>query len=349
VNANKFAQRNPAPAVRIGLLGAGNYVRSTLLPGIRKVAEADKVAVCAASGASAVHVARKYGFAFATTDATEVIHHSNINTVIVATRHHLHAAQVIAALDAGKHVFCEKPLCLDDGELQEIIDAYHNAGPQFQPILMVGFNRRFAPLAVKLKEFVSPIHEPLVMNYRVNAGAIPGSHWTQDPVQGGGRIIGEVCHFVDVMTFLCNSQPIQVFATPTSGVGENLPDNACLQITFRNGSVGVITYVSTGDKAFSKERLEVFAGGKVAVLDDFRFLELCSRGRSRKVRSLLRADKGHRAEWQAMVQAVLNGKSSPIPFAEIVSTTKTTFRMMDSLKSGQPEIVESISYSGEMA
>jgi predicted dehydrogenase len=179
------------------------------------------------------------------------------------------------------------------------------------------------------------------MNYRVNAGRIAESHWIQDPAQGGGRIIGEVCHFVDLMTFLCASQPIQVFAMATPTVDQHFPDNACLQITFRDGRVGVITYASGGDKAFSKERLEVFAGGKVAILNDLRQLELYSLGRSRKVRSFLRADKGHRAEWRAMIQAVLDGGPAPIPFGEIVSTTEAaTFRMMDSLRSGQPENIE---------
>lgn len=345
--AAKSAPRDSAPAVRVGLLGAGNYVKSTLLPAIRNVAGTDMVAICAASGASAMHVARDYGFEFATTNASEIIYHSQINTVVVATRHHLHAAQTVAALDAGKHVFCEKPLCLTEDELQEIVAAYHDASRQFQPIFMVGFNRRFAPLAVELRKFLSSIQEPLVMNYRVNAGAVARSHWTQDPAQGGGRIIGEACHFVDLMTFLCGSEPVNAFAAATPNTTQHPSDNACLQIRFGNGSVGVITYVSSGDKTFSKERLEVFAGGAVAVLDDFRSLELCSRGRRRKVKSFLQADKGHRAEWRAMVRAVLEGGPSPIPFAEIISTTKATFRMMDSLASGYPQIVEPCVHSVE--
>ena len=334
-------RRNTATAVRVGLLGAGNYVKSTMLPSIRSVQRSDLVAVCAASGSSAVHVASKYGFQFATTDPSEIIHHSQINTVVIATRHHLHAAQVVAALDAGKHVFCEKPLCLNEGELQEIIDAYHRASQQSQPILMVGFNRRFAPLATKLKDFFNPIQEPLVMNYRVNAEAVADSHWIHDPAQGGGRIIGEVCHFVDLMTFLCGSEPDHVVAMATPKIGKQPSENTCLQITFRNGSVGAITYTSRGDRAFSKERLEVLGGGRVAVLDDFRSLELFSNGRRCKERSFLRSDKGHRSAWQAMVRAVLLGEASPIALQEIVSTSKATFRMMDSVRSGRVETMKS--------
>ena len=334
-------QHSPVPTVRVGPLGAGNYVRSTFLPAMKTAPGSQLVAVCAASGASAFHVAKKHGFESATTSASEVIHHSQINTVVIATRHHLHATQTVAALKAGKHVFCEKPLCINEDELHDVINAYQDARKNFGTILMVGFNRRFAPLAVKLKEFL-PTQQPLVMNYRVNAGSIPTTHWIQDPDQGVGRVIGEVCHFVDLMTFLSGSQPARVFAACTPNSGRTLADNASLQVTFHNGSIGVISYISNGDKVFSKERLEIFAGGKVAVLDDFWSLELSSEGRRRKVRSLFRADKGHRAEWRAMCDAILSGRESPIPFSEIVATTRATFRMMDSLRSGEPETVESI-------
>ena len=329
----------PEAAVRVGLLGAGNFVKSTLLPAMKSVAETEMVAVCAASGTSAAKAACTGGFSVATTDPNRIFADSQINTVIIATRHHLHAAQIVAALDADKHVFCEKPLCLNDDELLETTAAYRSANERSGRILMVGFNRRFAPLVLKLKEFLKDVREPLVMNYRVNAGMIPASHWMQDPLQGGGRIVGECCHFIDLMAFLCSSQPEQVFCTATPDMGRYHSDNLILQLTFANGSTGTIAYVASGDRAAGKERLEVFGQGKTSVLDDFRSLELTSGGRTRKINSRLRADKGHRGQWRAMVDAVRCGTPSPIPFSELISTTLATFRAMDSLQSGKPELL----------
>jgi predicted dehydrogenase len=314
-------------------------VKSTLLPVMKGAAGTEMIAVCAASGVSAVHTARRAEFHLATTDPELVITNPDVNTVVVATRHHLHASQVIAALQAGKHVFSEKPLCLNDEELSQIVQAYTQANRKSSQLVMTGFNRRFAPLVVELKKFLSDVRESLVMNYRVNAGFLPRSHWIQDPEQGGGRIIGEACHFIDLMTFLCGSDPVQVFATATPDSGRYRADNAILQLTFANGSAGVITYVANGNSSFPKERLEVFAQGRVAVLDNFRRLELISSRGKKKVKTAFSADKGHRSEWQALIDAVLNGGSSPIPFPQIVSTTLATFRLRDSIQSGKPETV----------
>ncbi|HJW98574.1 MAG TPA: Gfo/Idh/MocA family oxidoreductase, partial [Terriglobales bacterium] len=340
VNSTGSRRSKAENTVCVGLLGAGNYVKSTLLPAMKTVAGTEMVGICAASGLSAAQSATRGGFSFATTDAQDIIANSKVNTIVIATRHHLHAQQVIAALGAGKHIFCEKPLCLHEGELQEIIFAYEAASEISRPVFMVGFNRRFAPLTVELKQFVAEVREPLLMSYRVNAGSLASSHWANDPAQGGGRIVGEVCHFVDLMTFLCGSQAVQVFATATPNAYGCSPDNANLHITFANGSTGVITYATNGHKLFPKERLEVFAQGRVAVLDDFCELELVSGANRRKRRSLFRVDKGHNAEWRAMVQSVLNGGPAPIPCSEIVATTRATIRMLDSLRSGRPEPVQ---------
>lgn len=328
-----------APIVKIGLLGAGNFARRTLLPILGKSIQTEMVAVCARTGVSAARAARKGHFRIASTDENHLISLDEVNAVVIATRHHLHASQVIASLRAGKHVFCEKPLCLHDDELGSILQAredFDNA----HAVLMVGFNRRFAPLAIELKEFLGDVREPLLMNYRVNAGYLPSSHWTQDPEQGGGRIIGEVCHFIDLMTFLCGSKPIEVFANATVDSGEYTSDNAILQLKFGNGSTGVITYAAAGDRLLGKERLEVFAQGKSAVLDDFRSLELIENGQRRVRKSWWRADKGHAAEWKAFERAVLSGGPEPIPIEEIVTTTLATFRLMDSLRGGKPEVVQ---------
>src|ERR1700731_3502400 len=286
----------------VGLLGAGNFATSTLLPAIKRVGGATLVGVCAANGSHSHHVAKKFGFHYSATDEDKLIGDEAINTVVVATRHHLHARQVLAALKSGKHVFCEKPLCLNEDELRDIVRAYEDSSGK--PLLMVGFNRRFAPLALRLKSFLRGIHEPLALHYRVNAGFIPADHWLNDPEQGGGRVIGEVCHFVDFLTFLVGAAPIEVEAHSLANPGKYSNDNVISSLRFADGSQGTISYLANGDKSYSKERVEVFGGGAVAVLEDFRRLELVGGGRKQVFRSLLRQDKGHRAEWETFVAAV---------------------------------------------
>src|SRR6266481_3170546 len=325
-----------AKSVAIGLLGAGNFATSTLLPAIKRVGGATLVGVCAANGSHSYHVAKKFGFHYSATDEHSLIGDAGINTVVVATRHHLHAGQVWAALKSGKHVFCEKPLCLHEDELREIVRVYEDQQSIGKPLLMVGFNRRFAPLALRLKSFLRGIHEPLALHYRVNAGFIPADHWLNDPEQGGGRVIGEVCHFVDFLSFLVGASPIEVQVNSLANPGKYSNDNVVSTLRFADGSQGTISYLSNGDKSYSKERVEVFGGGAVAALEDFRRLDLVSRGRKQVFRSYLRQDKGHGAEWRAFVEAIRAGGASPIPFAEIVNTMATTFALEESRASGQP-------------
>jgi predicted dehydrogenase/threonine dehydrogenase-like Zn-dependent dehydrogenase len=320
-------------SVAVGLLGAGGFATSTLLPAIKRVGESKLVGVCAANGSHSHHTAKKFGFQYAATNEENLLADAEINTVVVATRHHLHARQVIAILKSGKHVFCEKPLCLNDDELSEILNAYAEAPAK--PLLMVGFNRRFAPLALRLKSFVNSIHEPLAMHYRVNAGFIPADHWLNDPEQGGGRVIGEVCHFVDFLTFLAGAPPVEVQAHALDNPGKYSNDNVVCTVRFANGSQGTISYLANGDKSYSKERVEVFGGGAVAVLEDFRRLELVNQGRKQVFRSMWRQDKGHVGEWNAFVTAIRSGSDSPIPLAEIVNSMRATFALEDSRSSGQ--------------
>jgi predicted dehydrogenase len=240
---------------------------------------------------------------------------------------------VVRALEFGKHVFCEKPLCLNEAELSEIESAHSAHGGK----LMVGFNRRFAPMARQMKTFLSGSSGPLVMHYRVNAGLLPKDHWINDPEQGGGRILGEVCHFVDFLSFLCGATPVSVDATSIPRGAED--QDAIIQLAFSDGSRGTIHYVCSGDRAFGKERVEVFGGGAVAVLDDFRHLELVRHGRRQVHRSWLRQDKGHRAEWQEFAESIRSGGPAPITFEEICATTLTTIRIAESLRSGQQEHV----------
>ncbi len=207
------------------------------------------------------------------------------------------------------------------------------------PLLTAGFNRRFAPLARRMAAFFAGRKEPLAALYRVNAGYIPPDHWLHDPVQGGGRIIGEACHFVDFLAFLVGAPPVRVSAQGLPDGGRYRRDNVLLTFTFADGSLGTVAYLANGDKAFPKERVEAFAGGRAAALDDFRSLEMAADGRRRVLRSRLRQDKGHRAEWQAFAAAIRSGGDPPIPYAHLWGVHQAVYAAVEALRSGQPQAV----------
>ncbi len=322
--------------LRVGILGAGNFAAGTLIPAIKALDGISLEGLCASNGVRAKSVAAKYGFGFCTSDEEEILSNPGINTVVIATRHHLHAAQVIRALEAGKNVFCEKPLCLTERELEQIQSARTRRGENVQ--LMVGFNRRFAPMSRRMKSFLDRVRGPFVMNYRVNAGTLPKDHWINDPEQGGGRILGEVCHFVDFLSFVCGAEPVAVQAKAISRNSED--KDAIINMEFHDGSMGTIHYLCSGDRVIGKERVELFGGGAVAVLDDFRRLELARNGHKHVHRSWLRQDKGHRDELREFAQAIRSGGPSPISFEEICATTLATIRVAESLRSGQQEKVQ---------
>jgi len=322
------------PTCNLGVLGAGNFASAVLLPVLKKIPGVGLVGVASASGVSAAHAARRFSFRFAVSDESQIIHDPAINTVAILTRHGLHARQVVEALSAGKHVFCEKPLAITPEQLSEIRDQIALRTPH-SALLMVGFNRRFAPLAQKMQAFLSDRQEPLVAHYRINAGYLPPTHWTQDPVQGGGRIIGEGCHFVDFLTFLVGAPPVTVEARALPDAGRYVEDNVVLSLTFPDNSLGTVSYLANGDKSFPKERVEVFAGGRVTVLDDFRTLEMVHAGQRQTIRSRLRQDKGHAGEWQAFVGAIHSGGPPPIPYEHLFSVTAATFAAVQSLRCGE--------------
>jgi predicted dehydrogenase len=220
---------------------------------------------------------------------------------------------------------------LSEEELAEVIRAQASAGKA----VMVGFNRRFASMAVRLKAFFAAVREPLMMQYRVNAGFLDAEHWTQDPEVGGGRILGEVCHFVDFLTFIAGASPVRVRTNALANSGLYSDDNLTIHLEFANGSQGTITYVANGDKAFAKERVEVFGGGGVGVLEDFRELELSRGGRKQSERSRFGQDKGHRAEWEAFLKTLRSGGPPPIPFEEIVAVSLATLRALASRRLGE--------------
>ncbi|MGH9515483.1 MAG: bi-domain-containing oxidoreductase [Terriglobales bacterium] len=313
--------------VRVGLLGAGNFAREVLIPAMRQ-SNTELAGVCAGNGVSAQSAAKKFGFAFCATDEEQIYSDDSINAVVIATRHNLHAAQVIRALECGKHVFCEKPLCLTEEELEAIQSAYASAA---NCRLMVGFNRRFAPMIQQARTFLAQADGSFTMHYRVNAGPLPPEHWVTDPEQGGGRILSEMCHFVDLLSFICVSSPISVQAKGAPSPGGQ---DVTATIEFADGSIGSIAYVCSGDRSFSKERIEVFRGGAVAALEDFRRLDLIRHGKKKTFHSRLRQDKGHKSEWRAFSDCIASGVQAPIAFEEIVTSTLTTIRIAGSLRSG---------------
>lgn len=324
-------QTIPTEQIRLGVLGAGNFAASVILPAIKKTPEIALVGISSGSGLTARYAAQKFGFQYTASSSKQVIEDPTVNTVAILTRHHLHASQVVAALNAGKHVFCEKPLALNQAELDEIAAIISQPG---SPLLMVGFNRRFAPLAVKMKAFMDQRQEPMYAHYRVNAGYIPLTHWVQDPAEGG-RIIGEGCHFIDFLTFLVGAPPVAVTAQALPDSGRYAGDNASLSFEFPDGSLGVVAYLANGDKAFPKERVEAFAGGRVAVLEDFRSLELVHNGQRPLFPLRSPQDKGHQSEWIAFAQAIRKGGPEPIPYLHLLSVTQASFAAVQALRSGE--------------
>jgi predicted dehydrogenase len=329
------AKSSEEKSVKVGMLGAGSFSVSTLLPAMRRAVGTEFLGICASSGSHARHAAQKFGFRYCATDEAQVLSDPAVNTVVIATRHHLHARQVIAAMQAGKHVFCEKPLCLREEELADIVRVYKEVSTSQ---LMVGFNRRFAPMVVRMKSFLRELQGPVVMHYRINAGALPAGHWTLDPEQGGGRILGEVCHFIDLLSFLCSAPPVEVETRLLSSAQED--ESVAISLRFKDGSQGTVSYLVNGDRAFSKERIEVFGGDAVASLEDFRRLELVRHGRKQTVRAYFRQNKGHHAEWVEFAKSIQRGCDAPIPFSEIIASTLTTLRAVDSRRSGMPLLVD---------
>jgi predicted dehydrogenase len=255
-----------------------------------------------------------------------------VSLIVVATRHDLHAELARRALLAGKHVFVEKPLALNEEELEGVLDAALNSAGR----LTVGFNRRFSPLARAAREFFANRQSPLSISYRVNAGRIPKSHWLQDPVEGGGRIVGEVCHFVDLMHFLTGSRVTRVYAEPVAGRNQEAVDEDSVFVTLRfaDGSNGSIAYLAEGDKAMPKERVEIFGGGKSFVLDDFRGASGYTGGREENTKPR-QQDKGQADEACAVCEMVLTGGEALIELDDLAATTRSTFRMLESLRTGR--------------
>ncbi len=310
----------------IGFIGAGNYATSVLMPAF-KAAGAEMAAVACSAGVSGVHAARKFGIGRATTDTESLISDPNIDAVVITTRHDSHAVLTCRALRAGKHVFVEKPLALTLEQIDEIestLAEVRAAGKS--PILMVGFNRRYAPHVVRMKQLLASVSGPKAMVMTVSAGAIPSSHWTQDPQVGGGRVIGEACHFVDLLRYLADSE---IEHASINCMQSTCGDTASINLRFRDGSIGTVHYFANGSKAIPKERLEVFAGGRVLQLDNYRVLRGFSWPKFRTMR-LWGQDKGQADCADAFLGAIANRASAPhplIPLAELMEVARTTVQL----------------------
>ncbi|MBN2576786.1 MAG: bi-domain-containing oxidoreductase [Deltaproteobacteria bacterium] len=317
--------------VGVSVIGAGAFASGVLAPALAKVPGVRLDTIVSARGLSARHLADKLGFSSCSTDATAALG-GNTVAVVIATRHNLHASQAIAALRAGKHVFVEKPLCLSAQELDEILAERERASK----LLMVGYNRRFSPLARDLAAFLAGRRAPLVMCYRVNAGIIPADSWIHDPEVGGGRIIGEICHFIDLAAFFAGAPPVRVSCQGVApGSSARHDDNVLVTLGFGDGSLCNIAYVANGDASAGKERLEVIGDGVWAALEDFRSLELRRGGKRRVIRKLVQ-DKGHPAELAAFVDAIRSGGPPPIDVATLAATSRATFAAVESLRDGAP-------------
>ena len=321
--------------VSVGFVGAGAFARSVLLPEIRRRRDVRLAGVCTATGRSAQQAAERFGFALATTDPARVLDDPDTDAVFVATRHDSHAALAVAALRAGKHVFVEKPLCIreeDVGEVEAALAEARQAGRD--PFLMVGFNRRFSPHGQALRaEFGGRGSTPLVVNYRVNAGAAPDHSWVQDPAVGGGRIVGEACHFVDFCGAVIGSEPVAVTATAVSGdrAGAVAPDSVVLAVEYACGSLASIQYLAGGHRGLPKERCEVFGGGRAALLDDFRALRFFGGGRGARGKQ----DKGFAAELEAFFARCAHGGPWPISWKSIGDTHRVCFAAVRGAKTGE--------------
>ena len=327
VSLNKKDSVGVESEIRIGAIGAGNFAGATLLPALTKT-DAYLVSIDSASGMSSDHLGKKFGFEQNTTDYKSILKNPDINTLVITTQHNSHARFITEGLIAGKHIFVEKPLALDEEELQNISDVYEkNSHLQ----LMVGFNRRFSPLTEKIKKLLQNRVNPLAMAMTVNAGIIPADYWVQDKGIGGGRIIGEACHFIDLLMFLAESPILTVSSVQLGRSSDQVcEDKMNIQLSFKDGSIGTINYFSNGNKHYPKEKLEIFTDGKILQLDNFKRLTGYGFKRFKRLR-LSSQDKGQVREIACFIQSIKDGKAL-IPFEQLQNTALASFAAVHSAK-----------------
>ncbi len=317
----------------IGVLGAGGFARTVVLPSLKKQFGVRLRSICSATGLSANRASEKFGFEVETTSEDSIFLDPEINVVFCLTRHDLHAEHVRKALANGKHVYVEKPLALTLEDVESIGAMMREGGP----LLMVGFNRRFAPAVATIRKLFSGVSQPITVSVRMNVGSVPETHWTQNEETGGGRLLGEACHAIDLATFLIGSPPVRVYAEAVSGHSSPIVcDDQCF-ITLRhaNGSVSSVAYLAGGDRAYPKERIEVLGGGRLAVVEDFREVTTAVDGKLKTDRRW-RQDKGHGNELRAFADAIAHGGPPPIPWEDIRAVSLASILADRSLKEGVP-------------
>lgn len=315
---------------KVSIIGGGMFTRNILLPAVKKVDGIDLIGIATTTGISSNHIAKKYGFKYCTSDYKEILNDKETESVIITTRHNLHAKMAKEALQAGKHVFLEKPLAIKEKELNELKEVYDSSRSKGLR-LMIGFNRRYSNLAKESLAAFGKRITPLVMVYRINAGYIPADHWTQDKEVGGGRIIGEVCHFIDFLQFISNSLPISVFTSTISGEkGKYLAeDNVVLNIGFADGSIGTIIYSANGSKAFSRERVEIFGDDTVLTIDDFKTATVIKNGKAKTIKHMSQ-DMGYLDELKYFINS--SDFAADKLFEGYLYTTLTAFKAIESIE-----------------
>ena len=317
--------------IGVSVVGAGNFTKATLMPNLVKLKDIVSFeGVSSYGGSSAASLAKKYNFVYATSDYKKIAEDDNTELVFITVPHNLHVSIAKEMLEAGKDVFVEKPLAINIDQLREIIKVKQSTGKR----IMVGFNRRFSPLTQWIKRYLGS-QTPRIITYRINAGPVPPDHWINDPNVGGGRIIGEVCHFIDYLIYMFNSYPEEVYGKHASIDNENFldADNSVFTLQFENGSIGNIIYESIGDKTLPKERIEIYANNFAGVIDNFMRGEVYKNGKIYRKKLLLQ-DKGFVNEYKEIIKSLKEGTEFPIPFKDIVYTTLTTFLLVESIKSG---------------
>ena len=327
------------PTVSVGVVGAGLFAQGTLLPILKDIKDLRFRGISTPTGIKARHTAEKYGFDYITSDYREILCDEEIDLVFILTPHGSHARFVCEAIKAGKHVFVEKPLCINKNELKEIISTYNSQPTTNNCLLMVDFNRRFSPYTRWLKEKFSNVREPIAIHCTVNAGYVPKDSWVHDSSEGGGRIIGEVCHFVDLIQYITSAIPERVYAECIFSDKYKPSDNVVITMRMSNGAISSISYLSSGDKAYLRERIEVFGGGRVGVIENFKYAYFI-RGGKKKKKWGITVDRGHKEGVEMLLKTIRNGGKFFVDFSDYVYTTLTTFAIEESIRKGKPvEIV----------
>lgn len=332
LNEHKIIQRNKKAisndSVNLGLIGAGNFAKGMILPNLKRAGGYSLVGLCTATGVSAESTGKKYDFKYITTESDKIFQNDEVNSVFITTHHHDHASKVLQAIENKKHCYVEKPLCIFEEELEDIAQAYKG-----EKILQVGFNRRFSPMVQEMKKKISG---QISVHYRINAGIIPMNVWVQDKSIGGGRIVGEVCHFIDTCSYLIGSHVKSVFASTIQNDDTSIPneDNVNIILNYENGSTASIGYYAFGSKMMPKELIEVFGNDISMQMNDYRELLIYANGTKEKIKNS-NQEKGFVEEFKAFASAVKNGENA-IAFESIYNTTKATFKILESIHTNAP-------------